>query len=167
MPPVILRAVFRGIDERGDKAAAIGNHQLQRRRRGTLVMASTVIGVPDQHAGNAGIHPSSHEEGHTVFDFRVVDADVGDHGVADDGGDENEEHDHAAQLEAIRDEGDGDCEYGGNSVWYYGPQLSFVGGVSKLYDDRWELCLGLDERQRKVGLSGWVTDEEPEGVKTC
>jgi len=60
MALVKLRLVLGRIDKRRDKTPAIRNHKLQRRRRRTLIMSSTVIGIPDQHAWDAGIHARSH-----------------------------------------------------------------------------------------------------------
>lgn len=63
------------------------------------------------------------------------DADVGDDGVADDGGDEHEEHYDAAQLEAVGDDGDDHGENGRDGVGDHGPELGFVGCVTELDDD--------------------------------
>ena len=76
----------------------------------------------------------------------MSDADVGDDGVADDGGNKDEEHDDPAQLEAIRYNRDDDCYHGGHGVGDHGPELGFVGCIAELDDDGRE--------------------EEAEGVKT-
>lgn len=101
MTLVKLWTLFIGINKSRHETATVSNHQLQSGRRGTLVVAGAIVGVPDQHGWNRGVHAGGHEEGHAVFDLGVCYADVGDDGVADDGGDEGEEHDDATKLHAI------------------------------------------------------------------
>ena len=60
----------------------------------------------------------------------MLDVDVCDDCVADDCEGEGEEHDDAAEFEAVGDDGDDDGADGGDGVGDYGPELDFVGGVA-------------------------------------
>jgi len=88
--PMELRLLLARVDESRDEAAAIGNHQLQRRRGGTLIVAGGVVCIPHQHGRDGRVQARGHQEGHAVFDLGVRDGDVGDHRVPDDGWDECE-----------------------------------------------------------------------------
>jgi hypothetical protein len=136
---VKLGALDGRVDESSDETAAIGNHQLQSRCGSALVVAGAVVGVPHQHGRYGGVQAGGHEEGHAVLDLGELDPDVGDDGVADDGGDEGEEHHDATELEAIRDDGDGDGDDGGYGIGDDGPELGFIGGEAELNDDSREL----------------------------
>ena len=74
----------------------------------------------------------------------MLDVDVGDNCVADNGEGEGEEHDDAAELEAVGDYGDDDGADGGDGVGDYGPELHFVGGVA---------AEGLDDGGELEGVS--------------
>ena len=135
MTPVELRLLRIRVNKSRHEAPTISNRQLKRRRCRSLVMPSAVIRVPDKNARNTGVHSRGHQKRHPVLDFWMSDVDVGDDSIADDGGDEDEEHDDPAQLEAIRYNGDNDCYHGGDGVWDHGPELGFVGCVAELDDD--------------------------------
>jgi len=130
MSAMELRLLFARVYEGRNKATAIRNHQLQRGSGGAFVVAGGVVGVPHQDRGHGGIQAGGHQEGHAVLDLWVVDGDVGNDGVADDGGDQREEHDDAAQLEPVREDGDRYRHHGCDRVWNHRPQLCFVGGVA-------------------------------------
>jgi hypothetical protein len=100
---MIPRRIARRVDKRSHKPATISNGKLHGRRRCPLVVASGIVRVPDQNARHAGIHTCRHEEGHAVLDLGV--GDVGDDRVADDGDGDGEEHDDAAEFEAVGYEG--------------------------------------------------------------
>ncbi len=122
-------------------------------------MTSAIVRVPDQHARNAGIHARSHQKRHAVFYFRMVHANVGDDGIANNGGDEHEQHNDSTQLEAVGYDGHDDCYDGGNGVGDHRPELGFVGGVAELDDD------GGEEESEGVKAS-----EDPEvrrGAEPC
>ena len=68
----------------------------------------------------------------------MVDANVRDDCISDDGGDQDEEHNDATEFEPIGYEGDGDCHDGCNGVRDDGPQLGFIGSVAELDDDSGE-----------------------------
>ena len=70
-------------------------------------MPSRVIRHPYQDTGHAGVLARRHEEGHAVLESGVLD--VRDDGVADDCDGEGEEHDCAAEAEAVGDECDDYC----------------------------------------------------------
>ena len=73
-------------------------------------MSSAVIGVPTQDAGHGGVHPGRHHEGHAILDLGMFDADGGDHGIADDGWKQREEHENTTEFQAIGENGDHDCD---------------------------------------------------------
>jgi hypothetical protein len=81
------------------ETSRIRNGKLESRRRGPLVVAGRVVRVPDQHAGHAAVHADSHEARHG--EPHVGRGDVCDDGVAGDGDGEGEEHDDAAEFEAV------------------------------------------------------------------
>jgi len=107
-------------------------------------MARAVVGVPAEHAGHGGVHPCGHEHGHAILYFGVLGVDVGDDGVADDGEGEGEEHDDAAKLQAVGNDGDDHGADGGDGVGDHGPELDFVGGVA---------AEGLDDGGKLEGVS--------------
>jgi len=65
-------------------------------------MPGRIVRVPHQHARHAAVHADGHDAGHAEAD--VWGRDVGDHGVADDGDGEGEEHHYSAELEAVGQE---------------------------------------------------------------
>lgn len=109
------------VDERCNKASAVCNHQLKRSGGCTFIMTGAVVRVPHQDRRNGSIHPSGHEESHTVFDFRMFDTDVGNNGVSDDGWDKSEEHDYSTQLQSIGENCDDYRDDGCYRIWYDGP----------------------------------------------
>jgi hypothetical protein len=95
----------------------------------------------------------------------VLDVDVCDDGVADDGEGEGEEHDDAAEFEAVGEDGDDDGEDGGDGVGDDGPELDFVGGVAaEGLDDGGELGVSVCWSREKVG--GKCAYEKTKGVET-
>ena len=107
-------------------------------------MPCAIVRVPNQDARNTGIHSRSHQEGHSVLDFRMCDADIGNDGVSNDSWDQCEKHNDSTQLETIGDNGYDDCQDGGHSVRDHGPKLGFVRRVAELDDD------GGEEQAKRV-----------------
>lgn len=62
-------------------------------------MPRRVIRVPHEHARHARVHANGHEAGHC--EFGLGGGDVGNGGVAYDGNGEGEEHNDAAEFEAV------------------------------------------------------------------
>lgn len=89
-----------------NESTTIGNGQLQRRRRGPLIVTGRVIRHPDQNARHASVHASRHHESHTILDFGV--AGISDDGVSDYSDGEGEKHDDTTEFEAVGDECDKD-----------------------------------------------------------
>lgn len=68
-------------------------------------MSRRVVRVPHQHARHGAVHAHGHEARHAEADTGRLD--MGDCGVAGDGDGEHNKHGEAAELDAVRDEGDG------------------------------------------------------------
>lgn len=130
MPLMKLRLIPIRINERRHKPPRIGNHKLQRRSSSPLIMSRRIIRIPNQHTRNTSIHARSHQKRHPILHLWMLDADISYHGVADDGGEQGDEHDDAAEFEAVGDEGDEDGHYGGGGVGDYAEELGAVGGVA-------------------------------------
>lgn len=90
----------------GNEPSRISHGKLQGRGRSPLVVASRVVGVPDEHARDAGVQAGGHEAGHCEAGLRR--GHVGDGGIACDGDGQGEEHDDPAELEAVGEESNGD-----------------------------------------------------------
>lgn len=90
MSLVELRPLNIGVNKCSDKTTTVRDRKLKSGRRGALVVAGAVVGVPNKDRWHRSVHSCGHEEGHAVFDLGMGHTDVGDHGVPDDGREESE-----------------------------------------------------------------------------
>lgn len=98
MSLVELWALYIRIDECSDEAATVGNHELQSSGSSTLVVTGTVVGIPNQDGGHRCVHAYGHQEGHTVFDLWMCNADICNNSVTNNSGNKGEEHYDATEL---------------------------------------------------------------------
>ncbi len=138
MPLMVLRFIPIRINKGRYKAATIGNHQLQSCCCSSFIVSSTVVRVPYKHTGHASVHSRCHQKGHAILNLWVFDPNIGNDCVADDGRNEDEEHDDSTELKAIGDDGYHNGDNRGNSVWNYRPELGFVGRVTEFDNYSWE-----------------------------
>ena len=129
----VHRTFRRFVNERGGKASAIGDCQLETNGSSTGIMIGIIIADPDKNRWNRRIKPRGDEKKGAVFD--VVVRGGAEDGVTCDGQGEEAEHDGSARGDTVGEIGGEDGEHGGDSIGRDRKELSSNGGVAESLND--------------------------------